>query len=254
MKLKMLLAAALAGLFSLNSPLALAGDFDDFFAANAEFTLAQMSAKLPRKSDPAGAALLARLTNSEHLRSVTITSDEQRVALTKVCTATGTSAQAYMMDKLAAAGTDQDAAVKHVLGNMREYQDELALLLPYLVQCTGRTIPLAEAAAAQFAPGAMPSDRMLGLYQMRVGANQMLVGYVQEMSRDVFSEANRHHMSLAMIEAAPELIGILPLAERARIRDMILAAPKPQSPQLADDLAKMAELLADQRCEKLCKF
>lgn len=254
MKLKLLLAAALAGLFSLTAPVALAGDFDDFFTANAEFTLAQMSAKLPRKSDPAGAALLARLTNSEHLRNVTITSDEQRVALTNVCTATGTSAQAYMMEKLASVGSDQDAAVKLVLGNMHEYQDELTMLLPYLVQCTGRLARHAEFAVAQFTPSTLPNERKIGLLQMRVGATQMLTGHIQEVTRDVFSEANRHQMSVSLRESAPDLIGILTLAERAHIRDTILAAPKPTSPQLVDDLANLADMLADQRCEKLCTY
>ena len=86
------------------------------------------------------------------------------------------------------------------------------------------------------------------------GANQMLTGYVQEVSRDVFSEANRHQMSVSLLETAPALVGVLKPAERARIRDMILAAAKPKSPQLVEDLAKLAEMMADQRCEKLCRF
>jgi len=252
--MKILFSAALAALFSLSVPAALAGDFDDFVAAGAEFTQAQYAAKLPRKSDPAGAALLARLTNSARLRSASLVGDEQRVALANVCTATGTHAQAYMMEGIALAGTDQDAAVKLVLGNMRKYQDELTLLLPFLVQCSSRTLVFAEAAAEKYTPATLPSDRMLGLMQLRLGVNQMLVGYVQEVTRDLFSEANRHQMSVSLMEDAPRLVAVLTLADRARIRDQVLAAPKPQSPQLVEDLAKIAEMMADQRCEKLCKF
>ena len=252
--MKMLLTAALAVLLSLSVPAAMAGDFDDFFDANALFLQGQSAGKLPRKSDPAGAALLARLTNAGRLHSAAAAGDAQRAALSNMCSAIGSSAQAYMVENVSTLATEQDAALKRVFGNMREYQDELAMLLPYLVQCTGRLISFAEAASDRFTPSTLPSERMLGLLQMRLGVNQMLLGYVQEVTRDVFSEANRHQMSLALLETAPSLVGALTLADRARIRDMILAAPKQKSPQLADDLAKLADIMADQRCEKLCKF
>jgi hypothetical protein len=243
---RLLLAAALAGLFSLSSRHVLASDFDSYMDAG--FALKKISdsaGKLPRVRDPKGAILLAHITNLNLLRTVSFENPERRDELYSLCAAAGLNSQIYLQYQIDLQANDRRAQTTQMLRNAGDFQDELTLLLPFMSECLGSMIPLVEAGIDKDKELASPHWLILGI-------RQVLFGYVQALASEEVTQANRKILSSSLMKTAPAFVTVMRLTDRGRLRKTIQAFLPAVPAHTEGDLARLDEMLADQSCENIC--
>jgi hypothetical protein len=217
-------------------------------------------ASLPRAKDPRMAGAFAVITDVKAvLKSRRFEVDDLGVVV-DVCNKNVEIMVRYMLfdvkkrvdleNQLAASG--QMMALMNQ--NMQTYQDEIAPLLAFGVQCPATVIPLLGTFVAKLPPGGFNEHRRQGLQKMRTGYLTTYLTGVRCFSKknaSAFTPANARRIVDALVETAPVYAGFLPLDAR----DQILAAAnqaRGASPKAAQAIDKIARAMASRDCVDLC--
>jgi len=141
-----------------------------------------------------------------------------------------------------------------VAGNAAAYQDELALLQPFLARCIARQVPLAEATLRQLDPKLVGQLRLGGLKRGQTGVLQLYAGLATALGDARFGPAYVDALLGALAEAAPAHARALSVASRAVPRS--LAADQVARAQGERKAAwqKVLGAMSDTRCEALCEL
>jgi len=150
------------------------------------------------------------------------------------------------------AGSAQMMAL--MIENARAYQDEIAPLLAFSVQCPAVLIPLLGTFIARLPPEDFNEHRRHGLEKMRTGYLTSYLAGVRCFTKDnpsPLTPANARRIIDALVETAPVYAGFLPLAAR----DVILAAAnqaRDATPKAAPAIDKIVKAMARRDCVGLC--
>lgn len=252
-----LLLAALCGVTALPAG---ARDFSSYLAAS-KAVLAKR--ELPRLKDPMGAVLLDIVGDSAQFLDGTPFTQDEMMPLMEVCTTANQLNVTYMLHGLqqvmANVDKSDEQAVKAALQGMAarnvvEYQDELAILLPFTHRCQARMAPLMVKFLADLPPEELTDVRKAGARQVQNGAYSSYAAYLIAISGTGIREANMRRLSSAMAEVAPAYASILTLPLRRQLRDQVVAAKAKAQGEFADDLSKVIQAMESDSCNAMCSL
>ena len=239
------------------APLAAADDFSDYLKASAQLAALPQPA---RAASPEAAPLFATLAdNNRFLESRSFTRDDL-APLAQMCDAPVQLATRYIMHNVMNTGIAANATQKQIgeaamaqsERNIQMYQDELALLLSFVVRCNARTVPLIESAFGSLSPEQINEGALYSARQVQQSSFNNLAGNITLMSRKQMNEANTLRIARAMAETAPTYVSALPLAERAKLADLATTENSRLSGEQAAIVAQVIQVLQDKHCGKLC--
>ncbi|MDM0057454.1 hypothetical protein [Variovorax fucosicus] len=144
-------------------------------------------------------------------------------------------------------GIDASVVVRNVL----EFQDELAVLQPFLARCIARQVPIAEAMLRQMGERQASQLRLGGLKRSQTSLLQLYAGIATCFSDPRFGPAYCGLLDL-MAELAPVHARALPLASRTMaIRLLPPLQQLPAGPQ-REAVQRIVDAMSDDRCTALC--
>lgn len=138
-----------------------------------------------------------------------------------------------------------------VVNNAATYQDELALLQPFVARCIARQVPLAESMLRQMDPRTLAQLRLGGLRRGQATILQLYASLATALPDARIRPAVVDALLGALAETAPVHVRALAVAARAAPRDLAQG----QAPQGGPRQAKwqrIAAAMADTRCDALC--
>jgi hypothetical protein len=235
-----------------------ARDFSPYLQASQKL---QALPEPPRLKEAQGAALLAVLGDSARFLDGATFTQADMEPLMLVCGTSNKVGVTYMLHglKQAVAGIDKQdmAAITRAVQatavrNVLQYQDEVALVLPFTLRCLARQLPLIEEFLGALPPADLNDVRRGGARQMQQGVLTSYAGYFQTLSEKGISEPNLRRLSGAMAEVAPAFASGLQLTQRRQLYELAIATRARAPAFLADDLATIATAMANHRCGKLC--
>lgn len=248
---------ALAAVLCATAGLAAADEFADYRQAGVKLSILPQPA---RAASPEAAPLFAVLADNRRFLDSRSFTQADIPSLFEMCDTATSLVSSYMMlgidGVLRTADGNQQKLNEAVLAlaahNTREYQQELALLMPFAHRCNGRTFGLMEEFLAGLPPAEVTEARLDGARQIQQGAFNNFVGIITMMTRKEMDEANVLRLARAMADSAPAYIAVLPLAKREEIAGLASQALPQVSGEQAAILAKVIESLQDRKCGKLC--
>ena len=205
--------------------------------------------RMPRLAEPEAGSVLRVLGDAPRfLDDVGYTPAELGV-LSDLCDRDKAAITAYISFGAVQPGGGIDAAV--VVRNVLEFQDELAVLQPFLARCIARQVPVAEAMLRQMGERQASQLRLGGLKRSQASLLQLYAGVATCLADTRFGPAYCSLLGL-MAELAPVHARALPLASRT-IAVRLLEPPQQLSagPQ-REAVQRIVEAMRDDRCIGLC--
>lgn len=252
-----LLLAVLCGVTALPAG---ARDFSSYLQAS-QAVLAKR--ELPRLKDPMGAVLLDIVGDSAQFLDGAPFGQDDMMALLEVCAASNKINVTYILHNLQQdiAGVDKNdvqavaAAVQaQAVRNVQEYQDELAILMPFTQRCHARMAPLVVNFLRDLPPEQLTDIRKGGVRQVRNGAFTSYTGYLTAISGGGIREANLRSLSAVMAEVAPAYASILTLPLRRQLREQAVAMKARVPAIFAADLSKVVQAMETDTCNEICSL
>jgi hypothetical protein len=148
-----------------------------------------------------------------------------------------------------------DAAMQELVArNVVRFQDEMFPLIDFSQHCIAAELPWLTAFMEKLPPEQMTEVRRDGLRKMRASFKEMVIGNIKQLSCEGVREDNRRLAFDAVARDLPVFSAVLPVAERAQLRDAVetLRGSAPEGYQPA--IGAMMETLSDARCEGLCRL
>lgn len=256
--MRRLLSLLIAASCAIAAAPAGAQDFGEYLQASK--TLLAMR-ELPRMKDPIGPALLDILGDSQAFLDKRPFAAADMPPLMEVCGIANKISVTYMLHGLekGMAGVDRNdmqAAARAMqalaMRNVFEYQDELAILMPFTLRCQARMAPLMEDFIRNLPPEEFTDIRKGGVRQVQNGAFGSYSGYLTMITGTGIKDANLRRMSGTMAEVAPAYASIMQLAQRRQLRELATATKAKVPATLADDLEKVIQAMASSDCNVLC--
>jgi len=217
--------------------------------------------ELPRMKDPIGPGLLDILGDSQTFLDKRPFTADDMPTLMEVCGVANKISVSYMLHGLdkGLAGVDKNdvqAAARAMqavaMRNVFEYQDELAILMPFTLRCQARMAPLMEDFLRQLPPEELTDIRKGGVHQIQNGAFGSYSGYLTMITGSGIKDANLRRMSGTMAEVAPAYASIMQLAQRRQLHELATATKAKTPAALAGDLEKVIQAMASDSCNALC--
>ena len=204
--------------------------------------------EMPRLADAQGGVVLRLLGDSSRFLDDVGYAPEDIGALSEVCDRAKAGITSYMSFQAVQQGAI-DAKV--VVQNVVDYQDELAVLQPFLARCIARQVPLAEAMLRRLGPAQASQLRLGGLTRAQTSLLQLYAG-----AATCFVDTRFGPSYCGLIDTLAELAPVhargLPLVSRAfGIRLLPPPAQVPAGPQ-HDAVRRIVNALGDLRCTGLC--
>jgi hypothetical protein len=254
------------------APAAAETEMDKYFAAGKRFEALQAEAAkkgaLPRLSDPAVAETLAIISNkSGTFGSAAFPMNKEAMdrdvcgVANKVQAAYGMSLlglEALVKEKKVPPKDDPDsiANIMHELmnRNLITYQDEIFPLLAFGANCFSASLPLLIDFVAKLPSEQMTEIRRQGIVKGRNGVNELVTGAMAILLEPRYSEENKIIQLKSALRNLPVLSGMLTLKDRAQLI-VNIEATLPTIPKAHQaEVAELAKVLSDQKCEGLCKY
>jgi len=204
--------------------------------------------QMPRLDDAQGAVVLRLLGDSARFVDDVRYRPEDLAALSQVCDRTRAAITAYTSFNAVQQGVP-DAKV--VVQNVVDYQEEIAVLQPFVARCIARQVLLGEAMLQKLGAAQTSQLRLGGLKRAQNSLLQLYAGVASCFADTRFGPAY-----CALLDTMSELARIharaLPLVSRAFALRLL-----PQPAQVADGprreaLQRIADALGDIRCTGLC--
>jgi len=247
-----------AAIFGIAAAPAGAQDFGEYLQASKALMAMR---ELPRMKDPIGPGLLDILGDSQTFLDKRPFTPDDFGPLMEVCGVANKISVSYMLyglDKSLSSvdKNDMQAASRAMqavaMRNAFEYQDELAILMPFTLRCQARMAPLMEDFLRKLPPEEFTDIRKGGVRQIQNGAFGSYSGYLTMITGSGIKDANLRRMSSAMAEVAPAYASVMQLAQRRQLLDLATATKAKVPAALADDLKTVIEAMASDKCNALC--
>lgn len=140
-----------------------------------------------------------------------------------------------------------------VVDNGVTYQDELALLQPFVARCIARQVPLAEATLRQLDPRTVAQLRLGGLRRGQAAILQLYASLATALPDVRIRPATIDALLDALAETAPVHVRALAVAARTMPRDLASAQGREGGARQAK-WQRIAVAMGDTRCEALCEL
>ncbi|MFT4267845.1 MAG: hypothetical protein QM586_11605 [Xenophilus sp.] len=201
--------------------------------------------RMPRLADAEAGPVLHALADPGALGS------DDLAAVSRVCGRAREAALAYV-----SFGVEQGAqpAAVRAADNAAAYQDELALLQPFLAHCIARQVPLAEATLRQLDPELVGLLRLGGLRRGQAGVLQLYASLASAVGDARFGRAYVDALLGALAEAAPAHARALAVDARAVPRDLAAGQLAVAQGERKSAWQKVLDAMSDTRCEALCEL
>lgn len=205
--------------------------------------------RMPRLADVQGGMVLRTLGDAPRFVDAASFTPADLGALSDLCERDKAAIDAYT-----GFGAIQQGAIDagRVVRNILEFQDELAVLQPFLARCIARQVPLAEAMLAQMSERQAAQLKLGGLKRSRTALLQLYAGASSCLSDARFGAAYCGLLEV-LAELAPVHARALPLAARANAARML--PPPAQIPAGAqrDAVQRIVDALGGDGCKALCR-
>jgi len=204
--------------------------------------------RMPRLAEPGAGEALRTLADAPRFLPEGGRADLPTVSDT--CDRAQSAAMAY----LTFGAMQQGQLVVSVIGdNAAAYQDELALLQPFLARCIARQVPLAEATLRQMDPRMVAQLRLGGLRRGQAAVLQLYASLATALHDPRIRPPYVDALLAALAEAAPAHVRALAVESRAVPHDM--AAEQARAPGLRQAAwQRIAKAMGDTHCEQLCQL
>ncbi|MEJ8853540.1 hypothetical protein WKW79_03110 [Variovorax robiniae] len=204
--------------------------------------------QMPRLDDAQGGVVLRLLGDSKRFVDDVRYTPEDLAALSQVCDRTRAAITAYTSFNAVQQGVP-DAKV--VVQNVVDYQDELAVLQPFVARCIARQVLLAEAMLQKLGAAQASQLRLGGLKRAQNSLLQLYAGVAS-----CFADSRFGASYCALLDTMSELARVhargLPLVSRAfGLRLLPQPAQVPEGPR-REALQRIVDALGDIRCTGLC--
>lgn len=214
-------------------------EFDALRAAHPE--------RLPRLADADAAPVLRTLADAPRFLPAKGSAD--LAAVSDLCDRAQSAVVAY----LSFGALQQGQLVPAVMSdNAAAYQDELALLQPFLARCVARQVPLAEATLRQLDPRTAAQLRLGGLRRGQAAILQLYASLATGLADPRVQARSMDALLDALADTAPAHARALALDARAAPRELAAAQVAQAAPARQAAWRRIASAMADTGCEALC--
>ncbi|RYY85893.1 MAG: hypothetical protein EOO24_36105 [Comamonadaceae bacterium] len=204
--------------------------------------------RMPRLAEAPGAAVLQVLGDTPRFLDAAAWAQGDLAALSELCDRSKAAITAYFSFGALQQG---EFVAATVVRNIHAFQDELAVLQPFLARCIARQVPVAEAVLRQMGERQASQLRLGGLKRSQMSLLQLYAGLSNCFADAGFGPAYCGLLEV-MAELAPLHARALPVASRVSVLRML---PQPASlaagPQRAA-VERIVEAMRDERCTALC--
>ncbi|MEJ8823289.1 hypothetical protein WKW80_14805 [Variovorax humicola] len=204
--------------------------------------------EMPRLADAQGGVVLRLLGDSTRFLDVVGYATEDIGALSEVCDRAKAGITGYMSFQAVQKG-ELDA--KAVVRNIIEYQDELAVLQPFLARCIARQIPLAEAMLRKIGATQASQLRLGGLKRSQTSLLQLYAG-LSACYADTRLGTAYCGLLDTMAELAPVHARALPLVSRAFVVRVLPPSEQLPAGSQRDAMRRILDAMSDLQCAGLC--
>ena len=204
--------------------------------------------RMPRLADPEGAAALQVLGDAPRFLDALPYGPDDLGALSDLCDRVRTAITAYTGFRALQQGQFVPSVV---VANMLDFQEELAVLQPFLARCIARQVPVAEGLLRQIGERQAAQLRLGGLRRSQAALLQLHAGVASCLSDARFGPAYCSLLEL-LAELAPVHARALPLASRVMVIRMFSAAEQVPAGARRQAVQRIAESMASDRCTSLC--
>ncbi|RZI71639.1 MAG: hypothetical protein EOP80_14830 [Variovorax sp.] len=204
--------------------------------------------RMPRLAEPESAAVLRVLGDAPRFLDAVRYGPDDLGALSDLCDRDRTAITAYTGFRALQQG---QFVASVVVANILEFQEELAVLQPFLARCIGRQVPVAEGLLRQLGERKAAQLRLGGLKRSQDALLQLYAGVASCLSDPRFGPAYCGLLEV-MAELAPVHARALPLASRAMVIRMLPPAEQVPPGPRRQAVQRIAEAMTGDRCTSLC--
>lgn len=252
-------------LLSLYATFAHADIWADYYAAldrfNAMLTEKAKNSAMPDIHDKDVAAVISVLTDSKQFLMPPAEPFDDISELTGFCDNVGLIVKRYVFSgvKIGPVADESEAdwtrrVLKQSNENFIKYQDMLALLEPFHIQCLSGAVPIVSKAMKSLKPEEITAVRLQGIQQSRDGIAALFSSMLQQMDTPGVREATQTALAKAMATTAPTYASILKPNVRLQISERVKTLQKVLGAPLFANLDTIAKTMANTNCEGLCKY
>ncbi len=204
--------------------------------------------EMPRLADAQGGVVLRLLGDSARFVDDVRYTPEDLAALSQVCDRTRAAITAYTSFNAVQQGV---ADAKVVVQNVVDYQDELAVLQPFVARCIARQVLLAEAMLQKLGAAQTSQLRLGGLKRAQNSLLQLYAGVAS-----CFADPRFGPSYCALLDTMSELARVhargLPLVSRAFALRMLPPPAQLATGPQREALQRIVDALGGIRCTGLC--
>ena len=204
--------------------------------------------RMPRIAEPEGAAVLRVLGDAPRFLDAVRYGPDDLAVLSDLCDRERTAITDYTGFRAQQQG---QFVASVVVANMLEFQEELAVLQPFLARCIARQVPVAEGLLRQLGERQAAQLRLGGLRRSQAVLLQLYAGVASCLSDARFGPSYCGLLDV-MAELAPVHARALPLASRAMVTRMLPAVEQVPAGPRRQAVQRIAEAMAIDRCTSLC--
>lgn len=202
--------------------------------------------RLPRLAEPEAAEALRTLADA-----ATFLPAQSGVDLPTLSDACDRAQAAVVAYQTFGALQNGQLVASVVVDNAATYQDELALLQPFVARCIARQVPLAEATLRQMDPRTVAQLRLGGLRRGQATILQLYASLATALPDARIRPANIDALLGALADTVSVHVRALAVAARAAPRDLAGAQGREGGPR-QPKWQRIAATMADTRCDALC--
>jgi hypothetical protein len=240
-------------------------DIDQYLEASAKFeALVSESAKqrkMPRLKEKQAADVIFVLSDIQRFLNSYTYQIKDVDLLMDICGKANAAVMSYALFNLEANLDKRDdpqlialKVQKLMERNIQTFQDELARLQPFQIQCMATGIPLISEFVESLKPEEMTDVRRDGLKKWRYGVFGMYVGWLQSINNPQLSKSYRLIILQSLADTASAFAPSLQLPVRKQILDFAKSVQSVSSNDFHLPLAKIIQAMSDMSCEGLCAF
>jgi hypothetical protein len=147
------------------------------------------------------------------------------------------------------------AKVKSVMEkNVVNFQDEISVVLPFLIKCTATQTPLLNQFMESLRPEEFTDVRRKGALQARDGMLNIYYGTLTSVADLRIKEANRLRMLAVLAETSSVFAKSLPNDRRKSISDLVNSVLRVGPDLFRSYLLKIQDSMSESICNAMCKL
>lgn len=204
-------------------------------------------AAMPRLADPQAAEVLRTLGDVQRFLPARMSA--QLPAVADTCGRVRDIVVAYQSFEAMQGG---QLSAQRLLDNGAAYQEELALLQPFVAHCIARQVPLAETTLRQIDPRMRARLRLGGLRRGQATVMQLYASLATAQSDARIAPAQTQGLLEALAETAPVHVRALTLDDRRHLRET--AATQLRAQPSSAPWLRIQQAMGESECAALCEL